>query len=87
MMTVVFLTLAIIPSIALVEIGVRGEVSLQLLGLFTNNSLGIVLTSITVWLVNLIIPALAGSILILGLRMFKRRNRSSYRKKTYEIKI
>jgi hypothetical protein len=87
MMTVVFLMLAIIPSIALVEIGVRGEVSLQLLGLFTNNSLGIVLTSITVWLVNLIIPALAGSILILGLRMFKRRNRSSYRKKTYEIKI
>jgi hypothetical protein len=72
-MCLLFLVLAVIPSITLMEIGVRGEVSLLLVGLYTTNNLGIVLTSVTVWLINLIIPALAGSILILGVRAFKKR--------------
>ncbi len=73
-MSLVFLTLAIIPTIAVVvEFGIRGEVCLQLVGLFTANSLGIVLTSATIWFINLIIPALAGSLLILSIKIFKRR--------------
>jgi uncharacterized membrane protein YbhN (UPF0104 family) len=72
--SLVFLTLAIIPTIAVVvEFGIRGEVCLQLVGLFTANSLGIVLTSATIWFINLIIPALAGSLLILSIKIFKRR--------------
>ncbi|HZH00455.1 MAG TPA: lysylphosphatidylglycerol synthase domain-containing protein [Flavisolibacter sp.] len=81
MMTVVFLVLAAIPSIALVELGVRGEVSLQLIGLLTSNGLGILLTSVAAWFINLIIPALAGSLFILGLRVFKRYYPLSQRKK------
>jgi len=77
--SVVFLILAIIPSIALAELGVRGEVSLQIVGLLTTNSLGIILTSVAVWFINLVVPALAGSILILGVRLFKRRYMNSYR--------
>ncbi len=72
-MSLVFLTLAIIPSISLVELGIRGEVSLQLVGLFTVNSLGVLLTSVSIWFVNLIIPALVGSILILGLKLFDKK--------------
>lgn len=72
-MSLVFLVLAVIPSITLVEIGVRGEVSLLLVGLYTTNNLGILLTSVSIWLINLIIPALAGSVLILGIRIFKKR--------------
>ncbi len=75
-MSLVFLTLALIPSITLVEVGIRGEVSLQLVGLFTSNSLGILLTSVSVWFVNLIIPAMAGSILILSLKIFKRNHKA-----------
>ena len=73
-MSLVFLALAVIPSIALVEVGLRGQISLQLVGLFAANNLGILLTSIIIWGINLIIPALAGSILILSLRLFNRRN-------------
>ncbi len=74
LMSLVFLALAIIPTIAVVvEFGIRGEVCLQLVGLFTANSLGIILTSATIWIVNLIIPALAGSLLILTIKIFKRR--------------
>ncbi|GAB4092882.1 lysylphosphatidylglycerol synthase domain-containing protein [Flaviaesturariibacter terrae] len=72
-MSLVFLALAVIPSVVLLEVGIRGEVSLKLIGLFSANSLGILLTSVTIWLVNLVIPALAGSILILGIKIFKQR--------------
>ena len=73
-MSVVFLALAIIPSITLVEIGVRGEVSLRLMGIFSSNALGIGLTSITLWFINLMLPAMVGSLLMLNLKMFRRRN-------------
>jgi hypothetical protein len=84
MMSVVFLVLAAIPSIALADLGVRGEVSLQLIGLLSSNSLGILLTSVAAWFINLIIPALAGSLLVVGLRVFKRYYLSGQRKKTQQ---
>lgn len=69
-----FLTMAVIPSIALAEVGLRGEISLALLGLFSSNSLGISLTTVSIWFLNLVIPAVAGSGLILSLRFFKREH-------------
>ena len=76
-MSVVFLTMAVVPTVALVEIGLKGKISLQLMGLFTVNGLGVVLTSVTVWFINLIVPALAGSILILGIKVFKRKHETT----------
>ena len=75
-MSVVFLAMAVIPSIALVEVWVRGEVSIKLMGLFSTNTIGIGFTSVTVWFINLILPAIAGSLLILSLRVFKNENDS-----------
>jgi uncharacterized membrane protein YbhN (UPF0104 family) len=70
--SVSFLILAIIPTIALfTDLGLRGQVSLKLIGLFSGNNLGIGLTSVSIWFINLIIPALAGSLLILS---FKNNN-------------
>jgi Lysylphosphatidylglycerol synthase TM region len=73
--SVSFLIMAIIPTIALfTDLGLRGQVSLKLLGLFSANHLGIGLVSISVWFINLIIPALAGSLLILSIkRVFKQK--------------
>jgi hypothetical protein len=73
-MTLVFAALAVIPSIVLLELGIRGQVSLKLVGLFTANSLGILFTSLTIWFINLVIPALAGSLLMLSIKVFKKRN-------------
>jgi len=72
-MSLVFLALAVIPSITLVELGIRGEISLQLIGIFAGNNLGILLTSGSVWFINLIMPALAGSLLILSIKIFKQK--------------
>ncbi len=76
--SVSFLVMAVIPTIALfTDLGLRGKVSLKLLGLFSGNSLGISLTAVSIWFINLIIPALAGSLLILGIkRIFKAKNGS-----------
>lgn len=73
MVSVLFLVLAMVPSIALAELGFRGKVSLQLFGLLSNNHLGIIAAAAGIWIINLIIPAIAGSVLILGVRLFKNK--------------
>jgi hypothetical protein len=74
---VMFLVLAIIPTIALVEVVQRSTVALKIFGLLAANELGIGLTAVTVWFINLIIPALIGSLLILGIKIFRNRNEVS----------
>ncbi len=70
---VLFLILAIVPTITLAELGFRGKVSVQLFGLLSSNTLGIVATAGGIWIINLIIPAIAGSVLILGIRLFRNK--------------
>jgi uncharacterized membrane protein YbhN (UPF0104 family) len=72
--SVIFLVMAIIPTFAIAELGLRGKVSLKLLGLFSANSLGISITTATIWLINLIVPAIAGSLLIVSIKIFKNKN-------------
>jgi hypothetical protein len=76
-MSVVFLALAVIPSIALMEVGLRGEVSLRLVGLFSANSLGIGLTSVTIWFINLILPALLGTLFLLNVKLLSKNEETS----------
>ena len=73
--SVSFLVMAAIPTIAIfTDLGMRGEIMLQLLTLFSGNRLGIGLAAMAIWMINLIIPALAGSLLILSIRrIFKNK--------------
>ncbi|HVF80822.1 MAG TPA: lysylphosphatidylglycerol synthase domain-containing protein [Flavisolibacter sp.] len=73
-MCVVFLSLAVIPSIALLEVGLRGEVSLRLMGLFSANSLGIGLTSVTIWAINLVLPALIGTLFLVNIKLLSKND-------------
>jgi hypothetical protein len=70
---VMFLVLAAIPSISLVELGFRGKVGLQLFGLLSSNTIGIITTMAGIWIINLFIPAIAGSIVMLGIRIFRNK--------------
>jgi hypothetical protein len=69
--SVLFLLLATVPTIAMLELGLRWEYSIMLLGLFSNHVLGIYAAATGIWLINLVIPALAGSLFMLGIRVFK----------------
>lgn len=74
-MSVVFLALAIIPSIALIEVGLRGEVTLRLMALFSMNSLGIGLTSVTIWFINLILPAIIGTLFLWNIKLLSKNGK------------
>ncbi|GGH76972.1 hypothetical protein GCM10011379_42620 [Filimonas zeae] len=69
---VMFLVLAIVPSIPIAELGVRGNASLQLFGLLSTNTIGIIATAAGIWSINLILPSLAGSLFILGIKLFRK---------------
>lgn len=73
MVSVMFLILAVVPTIALAELGFRGKVSIQLFGLLSTNTVGIIATTAGIWIINLIIPAIAGSLFILGIRLFRNK--------------
>ncbi|HEX3025603.1 MAG TPA: lysylphosphatidylglycerol synthase domain-containing protein [Chitinophagaceae bacterium] len=72
LLCIMFFILAIIPSITFAELGLRGELSIQLIGLVSTNTIGILFTATGIWLINKVIPALAGSLFILGVRLFKK---------------
>lgn len=71
MISLFFWVMAVIPSIALTEIGIRGTVSIYLFSHYSNNTLGIVAASTGIWMLNLIIPSIIGSILILRMRLLR----------------
>lgn len=71
--SVLFLLLAIIPTIPIAELGVRGEISIKIFGLLTQNTLGVITAAALIWLINIIIPSLFGSLFVLGLRIFKKK--------------
>ncbi len=70
---VMFLVLAIVPTIALAELGFRGKVSILLLGMMSSNTVGIIATAAGIWIINLILPAIAGTLFILGVRLFRNK--------------
>jgi hypothetical protein len=70
--TVMFWILAIIPSIAIADLGIRGTVAKTLFS-YSSNTLGILTATFGIWFVNLFIPALIGSLLILGIKIKKEK--------------
>ena len=66
--SVSFLVLAIIPTIAIIELFQRRMIIKMLVGLYSTNELGITLTTAGIWFINLIIPAIIGSLLILSIK-------------------
>ena len=73
LISVLFLVLAIVPSFAIADLGIRGKFSTELFRMYSMNTVGILGTTFGIWIINLFIPALAGSILILGIKFFKEK--------------
>ncbi|MBO9152445.1 lysylphosphatidylglycerol synthase domain-containing protein [Chitinophaga sp. GCM10012297] len=71
MINVIYIVMAVLPTIAIAEIGLRGSVSLHFLGLLSDNTAGILAATVAIWLINLVLPAAIGSLLLLGVKIFK----------------
>jgi hypothetical protein len=63
---VIFLVTTLVPTTALTELGIRSSVAAT----FVNGDAGLVILSTAlVWLINIVVPALAGSLLLLVARI------------------
>ena len=69
---IVFFIMAIIPSIELFEVVGKTVVTQEIFTIFTANILAIGFVPTTIWFINLVIPATIGSLLILGIKFFKK---------------
>ncbi len=80
LVSVVYFVMAAIPTIALAELGIRGSVSIYFIGLFFEKydlltdqiNIGIFSASSTLWLINIIIPAIVGTIFVFRLKFFRK---------------
>lgn len=66
-----FWVLAVIPTIALTELGLRGNICLYLFHPFSSNVIGMLAATAGIWILNLIIPSIFGSILILRMKLLR----------------
>jgi len=60
-----FFLITIIPSYALAEIGIRGTVAVSIFSVYGIATLPVVSASLFIWIINLAIPALAGTIILI----------------------
>ena len=72
LITTMLLVISIIPTVAITEIGIRGSVALFLFGLVSVNSVGILSATFVMWVINLLLPALIGTIFIFSLKFFRK---------------
>jgi hypothetical protein len=69
MIFLIYLVMALIPTIAIAELGIRGEAGLFFLGLLSTNKIAILAATAGIWLINLLIPAILGSLLLPGIKV------------------
>ena len=69
---IVFFVMAITPTIELFEVVKKMYVTKEIFAIFTVNTLAIGFVTTTIWCINLVIPAAIGSLLILGIKFFKK---------------
>ena len=69
---IVFFVMAITPTIELFEVVKKMYVTKEIFAIFTVNTLAIGFVTTTIWFINLVIPAAIGSLLILGIKFFKK---------------
>jgi hypothetical protein len=72
--SVMFVLMSIIPTLTfLTDLGFRWLAGIQIFQVYTTNTAGILAVSLGIWLINLIIPALIGSLLILRIKLFQNK--------------
>jgi len=74
LISVFYLVLAVAPTIGFIELPVRVSACWALLKFYTANELGVGAAALGIWLINLVLPAIVGSLLILGIKIVKEKN-------------
>lgn len=70
MIFILFFIQSALPSLDIFDIGVRAVTATYFFGFLTNQEVAIMAATASIWLVNLIIPAVMGSVFVLKLNFF-----------------
>lgn len=73
LMTIFYLVMAVAPTFGFIELPVRISASWAILKLYTSNELGVGAAGLGIWLINLVVPAVIGSLLILSIKIVKEK--------------
>lgn len=71
LLTIFYLVMAVAPTFAFIELPVRISASWVILQLYTTNQTGVSAAALAIWMINLVIPAVMGSLLILSIKIVK----------------
>ena len=79
MIALIYFIMAVIPTIALTELGIRSSVAIYCFGFYfarsmtgtAETNLAILMASVLMWFINLGIPAVAGSVFLFRLQFFR----------------
>jgi hypothetical protein len=74
LIAVFYLVMALAPTIGFIELPLRVSACWAILKYFTDNELGVGATALGIWLINLVVPAIIGSLLILSIKIVKDKN-------------
>jgi len=80
LISLIYYVMAIIPTIALTELGIRGSVALYFFGIYFSGvagtmediNFGVLAASTLLWAINLGLPTLIGSIFVFRLKFFRK---------------
>jgi hypothetical protein len=75
MVFILFFIQSALPSLDLLDIGVRSLTATYFFGYITNQEIAIMASTALIWFVNLIIPAILGSFFVFKLNFFGNNNR------------
>jgi hypothetical protein len=70
--SIMLFILSIVPTISLVELGLRWQISILVFAPFTENVFGLTMGVTLIWILNMIVPAGVGAILMLTYRYSNR---------------
>jgi hypothetical protein len=71
LLTVFYLVMAMAPSIGFTELPLRATATVEIFKWYSGNLLGIQAAALSIWLINLVLPAIIGSLLIVGIKITK----------------
>lgn len=73
LLTVFYMAMAIIPSLGIVELPVRLTAAWVIFKIYSSNELGIGAASLCIWIVNVVMPAVIGSLLMINFKIVKEK--------------
>jgi hypothetical protein len=73
LLTIFYLVMAVAPTFAFIELPVRLSASWAIFQFYTSNQTGVSAAALGIWIINLVIPAIIGSLLILSIKIVKER--------------